>query len=39
MDTDKYIRTIQELEEVGSKWWPDEVRKEAEKNEHPAVLA
>ena len=31
MDNDKYIRTIQELEKVGSKWWPEEVKSEAEK--------
>ena len=31
MDNDKYIRTIQELEKVGSKWWPKEVKEEAEK--------
>lgn len=31
MDQDKYIRTIQELEAVGSKWWPEEVKREAEK--------
>lgn len=30
MDHDKYIRTIQELEAVGSKWWPEEVKREAE---------
>ena len=31
VDNDKYIRTIQELEKVGSKWWPKEVKEEAEK--------
>lgn len=31
MDNDKYIRTIQELGKVGSKWWPKEVKEEAEK--------
>lgn len=29
MNQDKYIRTIQELEKVGAKWWPEEVKEEA----------
>lgn len=32
MNQDKYIRTIQELEKTGAKWWPDEVKKEAANN-------
>ena len=31
MSDDKYIRTIKELEQVGCKWWPKEVREEAMK--------
>lgn len=31
MNDDRYLRTIKELEQVGSKWWPKEVRKEAMK--------
>lgn len=29
MGNDKYIRTIQELEKLGAKWWPEEVKQEA----------
>lgn len=29
MDDDKYLRTIEDLEKIGSKWWPKEVREEA----------
>lgn len=29
MENDKYIRTIQELEKLGAKWWPEEVKQEA----------
>ena len=29
MNDDKYLRTVEQLEQVGSKWWPKEVRKEA----------
>lgn len=32
MNQDKYIRTIQDLEKVGAKWWPDEVKNEAANN-------
>lgn len=32
MNQDKYIRTIQDLEKVGAKWWPEEVKKEAANN-------
>lgn len=31
MNDDRYLRTIKELEQVGSKWWPKEVRDEAMK--------
>lgn len=31
MNDDKYLRTIKDLELVGSKWWPKEVRDEAMK--------
>lgn len=31
MSDDKYIRTVKDLEEVGCKWWPKEVRDEAMK--------
>lgn len=31
MNDDKYLRTIEDLERVGSKWWPKEVREEAMK--------
>ena len=31
MNDDKYLRTIKDLEKVGSKWWPKEVREEAMK--------
>ena len=31
MNDDKYIRTIKDLEQVGCKWWPKEVRDEAMK--------
>ncbi len=31
MNDDKYLRSIKELEEVGCKWWPKEVRDEAMK--------
>ena len=31
MNDDKYLRTIKELEQFGSKWWPKEVREEATK--------
>ena len=34
MDNDKYIRTIQELEKVGSKWWPKEVKEELKEELH-----
>ena len=29
MNDDKYLRTIKDLEKVGCKWWPKEVRDEA----------
>lgn len=29
MNDDKYLRSIKDLEQVGSKWWPKEVRDEA----------
>ena len=29
MNDDRYLRSIKELEQVGSKWWPKEVREEA----------
>ncbi len=29
MNDDKYLRSIKDLEKVGSKWWPKEVREEA----------
>lgn len=29
MNDDKYLRSIQDLEQVGCKWWPKEVRDEA----------
>ena len=31
MNDDKYLRNIRDLEQVGSKWWPKEVREEAMK--------
>ena len=31
MNDDRYIRTVEQLEIVGSKWWPKEVRDEAMK--------
>ena len=31
MNDDRYLRSIKELEEVGCKWWPKEVRDEAMK--------
>ncbi|MCR5192584.1 MAG: hypothetical protein K6D59_04700 [Bacteroidales bacterium] len=31
MNDDKYLRSIKDLEEVGCKWWPKEVRDEAMK--------
>jgi len=31
MNDDKYLRSIKDLEKVGSKWWPKEVREEAMK--------
>ncbi len=31
MSDDKYLRNIRDLEQVGSKWWPKEVREEAMK--------
>lgn len=31
MNDDRYLRSIKDLEEVGSKWWPKEVREEAMK--------
>ena len=31
MNDDKYLRTIKDLEKVGCKWWPKEVRDEAQK--------
>lgn len=36
MNDDKYLREISDLEQVGCKWWPKEVREEAMKvNIHP----
>lgn len=32
MNNDRYLRTIEDLKKVGSKWWPKEVREEAMKN-------
>ena len=29
MNDDKYLRSVKDLEEVGCKWWPKEVRDEA----------
>lgn len=29
MNDDRYLRSIKDLEKVGSKWWPKEVREEA----------
>ena len=31
MNDDRYLRTVKDLEQVGSKWWPKEVRDEAMK--------
>lgn len=31
MNDDKYLRTVKDLEQVGCKWWPKEVRDEAMK--------
>lgn len=31
MNDEKYLRTIEDLERIGSKWWPMEVREEANK--------
>lgn len=31
MNDDLYLRTIEDLEKIGSKWWPKEVRDEANK--------
>ena len=31
MNDDRYLRSIKDLEKVGSKWWPKEVRDEAMK--------
>lgn len=31
MNDDRYLRTIKDLEQVGCKWWPKEVREEAMK--------
>ena len=31
MNDDKYIRSVKELEKVGCKWWPKDVRDEAMK--------
>ena len=31
MNDDRFLRTIKDLEQVGSKWWPKEVREEATK--------
>ena len=31
MNDDKYLRTVEDLEKVGCKWWPKEVREEAMK--------
>ena len=31
MNDDKFLRTVKDLEQVGSKWWPKEVRDEAMK--------
>lgn len=31
MNDDRFLRTIKDLEQVGSKWWPKEVREEAMK--------
>lgn len=31
MNDDRFLRTVNDLKEVGSKWWPKEVRDEAQK--------
>ena len=31
MNDDKFLRTVKDLEQVGGKWWPKEVRDEAMK--------
>lgn len=31
MNDDRFLRSIKDLEKVGSKWWPKEVRDEAMK--------
>jgi len=31
MDDEKYLRTVDDLKKVGCKWWPKEVREEAQK--------
>lgn len=31
MNDDKYLRSVKDLEKVGCKWWPKEVREEAMK--------
>lgn len=31
MNDDRYLRSIEDLEKVGCKWWPKEVREEAMK--------
>ena len=31
MNDDRYIRSVKELEKVGCKWWPKDVRDEAMK--------
>lgn len=38
MNDDRYERTIEELEERACKWWPREVREEAQKNSVLQVL-
>lgn len=38
MNDDRYLRTIEELELLGSKWWPKEVREEANKTSILQVL-
>ena len=36
MNDDRYIRSVKELEKVGCKWWPKEVRNEAMNGLSPA---
>lgn len=38
MNDERYLRTIEELEQLGSKWWPKEVREEANKSSILKVL-